>query len=72
MLNIQHNKKEKVNINTASEREMVSAGIPRNIARAIKVYRDEKGNFKKAEDLKNIVFINEENYQKVLPFIVLE
>lgn len=62
----------KVNINAASERDMISAGIPRNIARGIVVYREDNGRFSKIEDVKKIIFIDEDAYEKIAPLIVAE
>lgn len=64
--------KGKVNINSATEREMTAAGLSRNIAKAIVVYREQNGKYAAIEDVKKIIFINEDAYQKIAPLIVAE
>lgn len=60
---------EKVNINTASEKEMTAAGIPRNMAKAIIIYREQNGNYNTVEDIKKIIFITPEMYEKAVPLM---
>lgn len=62
----------KVNINTASEREMIAAGLQRNVAKAIVVYRQQNGKFSSIQDVKKIIFINDEAYAKIAPLIETE
>ncbi len=62
----------KVNINAASEREMVAAGVQRNIAKAIVVYRQQHGRFSTIQDVRKIIFVDEETYTKIAPLIVAE
>ncbi len=60
----------KININTAFENELMEcAAISKDIAQAIVIYRKKNGNFQSVDDLKKIVFINEEMFQKIAPCI---
>jgi competence protein ComEA len=56
----------KVNINTASVAELEALpGIGPAKAEAIVKYREEKGNFKSAEDLKNVQGIGDKLFEKI-------
>jgi competence protein ComEA len=60
----------KININTAYENELLEcSAISPDIAKAIVIYRKQHGNFQSVEDLKKIVFITEEMFQKIAPNI---
>lgn len=60
----------KININTAYENELMECpAINTDIAKAIVIYRKQHGNFQSVEDLKKIVFISEEMFLKIAPFI---
>ncbi len=60
----------KININTALENELMEcAGISKDIAQAIIIYRKKNGNFQSVDELKKIVFINEEMFQKIAPCV---
>jgi DNA uptake protein ComE-like DNA-binding protein len=50
------------NANTATREALEAAGIPEQIARSIVVYRSRYGLFKKLEDLRQIVLINDSLY----------
>ena len=63
---------KKININMASEYELsLNPNINRNIAKAIVIYRQQHGNYQQLEDLKKIVFINEEMFQKIIPYLTI-
>jgi competence protein ComEA len=63
----------KININTAHENELLEcAGITKDIAQAIVIYRKQKGKFQSVEDLKKIVFITEDMFQKMAPCVKAE
>jgi len=60
----------KININTAFENELMEcAAITKDVAQAIVIYRKKYGNFLTADDLKKIVFITEEMFQKIAPCV---
>ncbi len=64
---------QKININKASAAELKSnSNIPSDIAEAIVIYRKQHGNFTSVEGIKKIVFINDEMYQKISPFLTVE
>ncbi|MFT4202474.1 MAG: helix-hairpin-helix domain-containing protein [Chitinophagaceae bacterium] len=66
-------KVEKININTASEQEILAQKrIPKSVAKAIVIYREQHGNYQQVADIKKIVFVNEELYERVAPFLVVE
>lgn len=59
-------KEHRVNINTADESELTTlSGIGPSKAQAIIQYREEHGNFKKPEDLKNVSGIGEKTFEKL-------
>ena len=56
----------KVNINTAPVTELEALpGIGPSKAEAIVKYREEKGNFKTIEDLKNVKGIGDKMFEKI-------
>ncbi len=59
----------KININTASLNQLKSnPHIPAEIAQAIVIYRSQHGNFAAIEEVKKIVFINEDMYTQIAPY----
>jgi len=63
----------KININTATEATLKSnPAIKENIAKAIVIYRQQHGKFSSVEDLKKIVFINEQTFTQIAPFLTAE
>lgn len=63
----------KVNINTASSTELQSLnGIGNVLAERIVQYRQEKGKFKRIEDLKNVSGIGEKKYEGIKDAIRVE
>lgn len=59
-----------VNINTAFENELMECpGIDRDLAQAIIIYRRQHGKFQTVNDLRQIVFITDEMFRKILPCI---
>jgi len=72
-LKIDLNTIKKININIASEYELsMNPNISRDIAKAIIIYRNQHGNYQKIEDLKKIVFINEEMFRKIAPYLTVD
>ncbi|HEX3024251.1 MAG TPA: helix-hairpin-helix domain-containing protein, partial [Chitinophagaceae bacterium] len=64
---------KKININAANEYELSkNSFISKEIAKAIVMYRNQHGLFQKVEDIKKIVFINEETYLKISPFLATQ
>ncbi len=63
----------KININTAHENELMEcSAITKDVAQAIVIYRKQKGKFQSVEDLKKIIFINEDMFQKIAPCVKTE
>ena len=63
----------RININTASVNQLKSnSHIPEHIAQAIVIYRSQHGNFSSIEDVKKIVFINDETFKQIAPFLTVE
>lgn len=59
-------KNSKVNINKANEGELQNlTGIGLSIAKRIVQYRNENGNFKNLEDIKNVSGIGESKYENI-------
>ncbi len=60
----------KVNINTASEKELMTiSGIGQARAKAIIEYREKEGVFKSIEDIKNVSGIKDGLYERIYKFI---
>ena len=63
---------KKLNINKASEEELkIHPYVRWQLAKAIIAFRNEHGEFKKLEALKNIMAFSEEAYNKVAPYLEL-
>lgn len=64
---------QKLNINTLSDFELSKHPyISRDIAKAIEIYRTQHGKYKKIDDIKKIVFINQVTFQKIAPYITVD
>jgi competence protein ComEA len=62
----------KININTATEEELkVHPYIRWQLAKVMTEYKKQHGNYKSLEDLKKIMVINEETYNKITPYLSL-
>lgn len=63
----------KININTATAAQLKSnTNISAAVAEAIIIYRGQHGNYTSVADIKKIVFINDEMYNKVAPYLSVE
>lgn len=72
-LKIENVSVKKININTASLEELKGHPYIRYaIANAVVSFRKEHGDFKKVEELKNLMIITEESYQKIIPYLYIE
>lgn len=61
---------KKVNINAAVLSEfMQSKKIPKSVAEAIIIYREQHGNYNAVADIKNIAFINNDLFDKISPYL---
>ena len=64
---------KQININTASVDEMKTHPYLRfNLANAIFQYRQQHGNFSSVEEIKKIMLINEEIFNKVSPYLTVQ
>lgn len=71
-LKLKNNSIRKININTANIDELKAHPYIRyNIANPIVAYRNEHGSFSSIEDLKKIMIITDEVYQKIAPYLTL-
>ena len=62
-----------LNLNTATKTElMMLPGIGDATAERILLYREEKGSFKSANELKNIKGIGEKKFEKLKPYIEVQ
>ena len=63
---------KKININTATDFELSqNPVISKDIAKAIVIYRNQHGSFIRLDDIKRIVFITEEVYSKIVPYLTI-
>lgn len=69
----QNDKENQVNINTADVSGLTSlSGIGKTRAKAIIAYREENGNFKTKEDIKNVSGIGESIYSNIEKMITVD
>ena len=69
-LKLDNSEVKKININNASVEDLKSHPYIRyNIANAIIAYRKEHGSFSAISDLKKIMIITDEVYQKIAPYL---
>lgn len=68
-----HGDFKKFNLNTATKEELKTHPyIKWNLANAIVAYRNQHGPFKKLEELKNIMTIDDETYNKIAPYLTIK
>jgi competence protein ComEA len=60
---------KKININTASEKQLSSHPYLSKVAKAIVSYRFQHGNFKAVEDIRNVGSIDEKSIQRIIPYL---
>lgn len=66
-------KVKQININSASVEEMKAHPYLRyNLANAIFKYRQQHGNFNSVEEIKNIMLVTEETFQKIAPYLSVQ
>jgi len=64
---------KKININTATVDELKAHPYIRyNIANSIVSYRNEHGSFSKLEDIKKVMAVSDEVYNKILPYLAIQ
>ncbi len=72
-LKLENNVLKKININTATVDELKAHPYIRySIANPIIAYRNEHGLFSKPEDLKRVMAVTEETYNKILPYLTIK
>ena len=59
----------KLDINRATEKELSAHPYLNKMAKVIVAYRFQHGDFKAAEDIRNVVKMDEKNFQRILPYI---
>ncbi|MEP7377710.1 MAG: helix-hairpin-helix domain-containing protein [Chitinophagaceae bacterium] len=70
---LKNNSVKKININTATTDELKSHPyIKWNIANTITAYRNEHGVFSTIEDIKKIMTITDDIYNKIAPYLTIE
>ena len=64
---------QKININTATADQLkTNPSIPSEVAEAIVVFRQQHGKYSSVNDIKKIVFIKDELFQKIAPFLTIQ
>ncbi len=72
LLKISGNDVRKLNINTAKEEELKAHPYIRwQLAKVITAYRSQHGDFKTLQELKKIMTIDEETYNKISPYLTI-
>ena len=72
LLKISGNDVKKLNINTAKEEELKAHPYIRwQLAKVITEYKKQHGDFKTLQDLKKIMTIDEETYNKISPYLII-
>ena len=72
-LKLENNVLKKININTATLDELKAHPYIRySIANPIIAYRNEHGPFSKPEDLKRVMAVTDEAYNKILPYLTIK
>ncbi len=60
---------KKININTASEKQLSTHPYLSKVAKAIVSYRFQHGDFKAVEDIRNVSSLNEKSVQRIIPYL---
>ena len=60
---------KKININTASEKQLSTHPYLSKVAKAIVSYRFQHGDFKAVEDIRNVSSLNEKTVQRIIPYL---
>lgn len=64
---------KKLNINTATEYELnAHPYIDKTVAKAMIIYRNQHGGYKSINDVRKIVFIGEELFNKISPYLTVQ
>jgi competence protein ComEA len=72
LLKISGNDVKQLNINTAKEEELKAHPYIRwQLAKVITAYRSQHGDFKTLQELKKIMTIDEETYNKISPYLTI-
>ena len=72
LLKISGNDVKKLNVNTAKEEELKAHPYIRwQLAKVITEYKKQHGDFKTLQDLKKIMTIDEETYDKISPYLII-
>ncbi len=72
-LKLESSSVRKININTVTMDELKAHPYIRySIANPVVAYRNEHGPFVKVEDLKKVMAVSEEIYQKILPYLTVQ
>ena len=72
-LKLENSPIKKININTATLDELKAHPyIKYSIANSVVSYRNEHGSFSKVEDIKKIMAVTEEVYDKIVPYLTMQ
>jgi competence ComEA-like helix-hairpin-helix protein len=72
-MKLEHTTIKKININTATVDELKAHPyIKWSIANPIVSYRNEHGPFSKIEDIKKIIVVTNEIFEKISPYLIIQ
>ncbi len=60
---------KKIDINTATEKQLAMHPYMNKIAKAIVSYRFQHGNFSTLDEIRNVVNLNDETFRKIAPYL---
>jgi competence ComEA-like helix-hairpin-helix protein len=63
---------KKININTASEKQLSAHPYLSKVAKAIISYRFQHGDFKAVDDIRNVSSLNEKSIQRIIPYLKVQ
>ena len=63
---------KKININTATDKELKHPYLTWNQVNTLIAYRKQHGNFKNIEEIKNVGTIDADTFRKIAPYLTVQ